>query len=98
MHDVILRVEDLRTHYLDKDTVVKAVDGVSFELRRGTTLGIVGESGCGRLLQPDLPGARGELRGRPQTGARPGPAGRRGSGHACQVLHQYLQGRRALLI
>jgi len=50
MHDVILRVEDLRTHYLDKDTVVKAVDGVSFELRRGTTLGIVGESGCGRLL------------------------------------------------
>ena len=72
MHDVILRVEDVRTHYLDKDTVVMAVDGVSFELRRGTTLGIVGESGCGRLLQPDLPGARGELRGRPQTGARPG--------------------------
>jgi oligopeptide/dipeptide ABC transporter ATP-binding protein len=48
MHDVILRVEDLRTHYLDKNTVVKAVDGVSFELRRGTTLGIVGESGCGK--------------------------------------------------
>jgi oligopeptide/dipeptide ABC transporter ATP-binding protein len=48
MHDVILRVEDLRTHYLDKNTVIKAVDGVSFELRRGTTLGIVGESGCGK--------------------------------------------------
>jgi len=48
MHDVILHVEDLRTHYLDKDAVVKAVDGVSFELRRGTTLGIVGESGCGK--------------------------------------------------
>ena len=74
MRDVILRVEDLRPHYLDKDTVVKAVDGVSFELRRGTTLGIVGESGCGRLLQPDLPGPRGELRARGQTAApRRGP-------------------------
>jgi oligopeptide/dipeptide ABC transporter ATP-binding protein len=46
--DVILRVEDLRTHYFERSTVVKAVDGVSFELRRGTTLGIVGESGCGK--------------------------------------------------
>jgi peptide/nickel transport system ATP-binding protein len=48
MDDVILRVEDLRTHYSRKDAVVKAVDGVSFELRRGTTLGIVGESGSGK--------------------------------------------------
>jgi len=48
VHDVILRVEDLRTHYLDKNTAIKAVDGVSFELRRGTTLAIVGESGCGK--------------------------------------------------
>jgi len=48
MEDVILRVEGLRTHYFEKDAVVKAVDGISFELRRGTTLGIVGESGCGK--------------------------------------------------
>ena len=51
MHDVILRVEDLRTHYLDKDTVVKAVDGVSFELRRGTTLGIVSRFALGKVLE-----------------------------------------------
>jgi oligopeptide/dipeptide ABC transporter ATP-binding protein len=48
MDDVILRVEDLRTHYFDKERTVKAVDGVSFELRRGATLGVVGESGCGK--------------------------------------------------
>lgn len=48
LDDVVLQVEDLSTHYLNKDGVVKAVDGVSFELRRGTTLGIVGESGCGK--------------------------------------------------
>lgn len=48
MDDVILRIEDLRTHYLKKDTVIKAVDGVGFELRRGTTLAIVGESGSGK--------------------------------------------------
>lgn len=48
MPDIILRVEDLRTHYLKKDAVVKAVDGVGFDLRRGATLGLVGESGCGK--------------------------------------------------
>src|SRR3972149_3090410 len=48
MDEVILRVEDLRTHYLEKERTVKAVDGVNFELRRGATLGIVGESGCGK--------------------------------------------------
>ena len=48
MDEVILRVEDLRTHYFEKERTVKAVDGVSFELRRGATLGIVGESGCGK--------------------------------------------------
>jgi oligopeptide/dipeptide ABC transporter ATP-binding protein len=48
MDDIILRAEDLQTHYFDKDSVVRAVNGVSLSLRRGSTLGIVGESGCGK--------------------------------------------------
>lgn len=48
MDDIILRTEDLQTHYLEKNAAVKAVHDVSFSLRRGTTLGITGESGCGK--------------------------------------------------
>ena len=47
-NDVILRIEGLRTQYHDRKQVVKAVDGVDLELRRGEILGIVGESGCGK--------------------------------------------------
>jgi peptide/nickel transport system ATP-binding protein len=46
--DVLLEVKDLRTHYLLREGVVKAVDGVDLELRRGRTLCVVGESGCGK--------------------------------------------------
>lgn len=46
--DVLLRVEDLTMHFRVGPGWVRAVDGVSFELRRGQTLGIVGESGCGK--------------------------------------------------
>jgi peptide/nickel transport system ATP-binding protein/oligopeptide transport system ATP-binding protein len=48
MDDIILRAENLQTHYFDKNTVVRAVNGVSLSLRRGSTLGIMGESGCGK--------------------------------------------------
>ncbi len=48
--DVVLDVRDLRTYFLTKWGVVKAVDGVDFHLRRGETLGIVGESGCGKSV------------------------------------------------
>ena len=46
----LLEVRDLRTQFFTRDGVVRAVDGVSFESRRGETLGIVGESGCGKSV------------------------------------------------
>ncbi len=48
--DVILRVESLRTHFRVRSGVLKAVDGLSFSLRAGRTLGIVGESGSGKTV------------------------------------------------
>ena len=48
--DVVLSVRDLQTHFFTRDGVVRAVDGVSFDLKRGETLCIVGESGCGKSV------------------------------------------------
>jgi len=58
---VLLEVKDLKTHFKMRQGLIRAVDGVTFTLYRGETLGIVGESGCGksitarsilRLIQP----------------------------------------------
>ncbi len=46
----LLEVKDLRTSFRTDDGVVTAVDGVSFSLEKGETLGIVGESGCGKSV------------------------------------------------
>ena len=46
----VLQVDDLQTYFYTRIGLVKAVDGVSFSLRRGETLAIVGESGCGKSV------------------------------------------------
>ena len=48
--DVVLEVNDLQTHFFTRLGIVKAVDGISFNVRKGETLGIVGESGCGKSM------------------------------------------------
>ncbi|HUZ00548.1 MAG TPA: ATP-binding cassette domain-containing protein, partial [Thermomicrobiaceae bacterium] len=48
--DPLLDVKGLRTQFFTQDGVVKAVDDITFHLMPGETLGIVGESGCGKSI------------------------------------------------
>ncbi len=50
MNDKLLQVKNLKTYFYTEDGIVKAVDGVDFDLRHGEILGLVGESGCGKSV------------------------------------------------
>jgi len=49
-NDVLLEIKGLKTHFHLDEGVVRAVDGVDFSVKRGSTIGIVGESGCGKSV------------------------------------------------
>ena len=49
-HEVLLDIRDLRTHFHTDEGTARAVDGVSYQILRGETLGVVGESGCGKSV------------------------------------------------
>ncbi len=50
MNEGILQVKGLKTHFFTEDGIIPAVDGVDFSINMGETLGIVGESGCGKSV------------------------------------------------
>ncbi|MFA5311832.1 MAG: oligopeptide/dipeptide ABC transporter ATP-binding protein [Methanomassiliicoccales archaeon] len=48
--EILIKIEDLHINFYMKSGVVRAIDGVSFDIKKGETLGIVGESGCGKSV------------------------------------------------
>ncbi|MCA0051162.1 ABC transporter ATP-binding protein [Mesorhizobium sp. B283B1A] len=49
-NDLLLEMRDLETHFFGEDSVTRALSGISFQVKKGETLGIVGESGCGKSV------------------------------------------------
>ena len=86
----LLEVTDLQTHFFTREGVVRAVDGVSFSVERGKTLGIVGESGCGKSVTAlsimgliPKPPAQDRRRLDPLRRPRPDEAAREASSRTC---------------
>jgi ABC-type dipeptide/oligopeptide/nickel transport system ATPase component len=46
----LLEIKDLKTHFFTLDGIVKAVDGISYDVQEGETMAVVGESGCGKSV------------------------------------------------
>ena len=77
MTDLLLKVDDLKTHLPLEEGLLKAVDGISFAIQRGQTMGLVGESGCGKSmavntimrLAPNFAQIEGDVTYFPATGA-----------------------------
>lgn len=50
MSDILLEVKNLKTYFYTEDGIARAVDGMDFIIRKGETLGMIGESGCGKSV------------------------------------------------
>jgi len=50
MNSYLLNVQDLKTNFYTYEGVVKALDGINFKIEEGKTLGLVGETGCGKSV------------------------------------------------
>ena len=73
-----LKIKDLFVNFYTKSGVVRAIDGVDMEIKRGETFGLVGESGCGKSVTANsimrlIPSPPGKIRGRtyPDRPVRP---------------------------
>ncbi|MCX7795282.1 MAG: ATP-binding cassette domain-containing protein, partial [bacterium] len=62
---VLLEIKNLKTYFFYDEGTVKAIDGVNFRIMKGKTLGVVGESGCGKSVTAQsilrILGPRGEI-------------------------------------
>ena len=79
-----IEVRNLKTYFYTEDGVVRAVDGLSYRLAKGETLGLVGESGCGKSVSAPVGHASCRLprkdRGRRNPVGRPGSSSMLGAG------------------